>query len=494
MEKNTPFDPVVYTTLRDLQRQVSGISFDDLLERYAVWLPEGGGLSGASPASYLSHIRSLERGALLGYQELHPEQADYLVRIISALRAGDRQEAERIVDELTAFLKEIQQRIKEKPQASVYAASTLSDWGSGWKKFSSFLLQEWDTPEEEPADTPTLAEAVATFRDWLVRDQGFGTASASTYRSRLLNIQKNLFDPSGFVGAIITVQALALTASEDADRLMGDLLSFAEWKVSTGAQPSGWTESVCQTSLSVLKKYQEFVRTLAESDAEQAQDGDALARLGQDAQEAEKQAEVFEQKYREAVPEYTQQALFRIFALRLLTQNRPNKFPISEITKLFRQQRRQTPMLYHYIQFWCDLCLRQLVVYTEDKSYYFDEVESLRLEPGGRVVVKIKSVGERTLYTATRDDRFLPMQATSIKEITIEHLPGIVHFLKTNSSDLMLLPLSKEELQEKAKVLMGDDERLRSRFWLGLIHDLDFIADNVQLELMQRSENVNPGK
>lgn len=494
MEKNTPFAPVAYTALRDLQRQASGISFDDLLERYAVWLPEGGGLSDVSSASYLSHIRSLERGALLGYQQLHPEQADYLVRIISALRAGNREEAERIVKELTAFLKELQQRVKEKPQASVYAASTLSDWGSGWKKFSAFLLQEWDAPEEEPADTPTLAEAVANFRDWLVRDQGFGTASASTYRSRLLNIQKNLFDPNGFVGAIITVQALALTASEDASRLMGDLLSFAEWKVSTGARPSGWTESVCQASLSVTKKYQEFICAIAEEDHPQASEQEALARLGQDAHEAQTQAEAFEQKYREVVSEYTHKALFRIFVSRLRTQDRLEKFHVFDITKLFHQQRGLTPLLYHYIHFWYERCLGGMLVHTEDETYPFDEVESLRLVSGGRVVVSIKSIGERTLYTRTRDGRFVPMQATDIKEISIEHMPAIVNFLETNRLDLMLLPLSEKKTQQLAEILSGDDERRRSRLWLDLIHDLDFIAENVQLELMQRSENVNQGK
>lgn len=112
-------------------------------------------------------------------------------------------------------------------------------------------------------------------------------------------------------------------------------------------------------------------------------------------------------------------------------------------------------------------------------------------------MVTIKNKGSKQLFTRTRSGEFAPMEAKDLSDISIEHQPAISKFLKDNDEELRILPLSKEKMNRFDESNQDDGEKndyRNAQFLLNIIFDLDFIAKNIQLELMQRNQNVNPGK
>ncbi|MFC2471736.1 MAG: hypothetical protein ACFNVI_10100 [Lachnoanaerobaculum gingivalis] len=139
-----------------------------------------------------------------------------------------------------------------------------------------------------------------------------------------------------------------------------------------------------------------------------------------------------------------------------------------------------------------------MLVYTSnDEKHLFKDVESISIREDKSVMVTIKNKGSKQLFTRTRSGEFAPMEAKDLSDISIEHQPAISKFLKDNDEELRILPLSKEKMNRFDESNQDDGEKndyRNAQFLLNIIFDLDFIAKNIQLELMQRNQNVNPGK
>lgn len=200
-------------------------------------------------------------------------------------------------------------------------------------------------------------------------------------------------------------------------------------------------------------------------------------------------AKRLEEQSRKVIKKECYEELFNKFAHRLRTQDRPGVLPIRSIVTLFNSY-KQDIICSNYINLWFTHSLEKMLVYAENEIFTFKDIQYINLIADGSVMVSIDGKGTKQMFTHTKNGNLVPMKATELSDISIEHQQPITKFIKDNADKLRILPLTEEKIEEFKN---NDDNNKKVEFLLSLIFDLDFIAREIQLELMQKSENTNPG-
>lgn len=494
MEKTNDLEPSRLNRLRDLMIRVGKKELDLLLEQYRVWMLEKSTLGFDTINSYLTWIRGLRRGTFLDYQLEHSGEDFDLVELITDRRAEKREEVDAKIQLLDDLLTNLLEQAKKNPVPGAPSDKDYNNWRSSWRKLRDYRESEQATPVVAKSAESPLDKAVANFQNWLRESCEFGEGSVQRYGDRLKDIQENLFDSFGIHGAISTLQGIAAFDPEDAQALSADLIAMVKEKPKDESPVVLWDERITASSLVVIKRYQAFLRFVSEEyiwedDLQKAIDALEVTPL---------MAHELEDMIQEAnvtiIHSLSAEELYKTFSNRLRTQDRTKHLPIRQIIELFRQDGRNT-FLSQYIDLWCAKSLNSMLVHTDSGTFRLSEVTELLFADDGRVYVDLYMQGSHQLLTYTKTGELVPMKAENLKQITIEHKPSIAKFLEDNQDKLAILPISKEDFIPKvAKLSLDGDRKKLTQFCLDLVKDLEFVAENVQLELMHSSENVNPGK
>lgn len=480
----------------EMLREKRGIHLIDLERVYEHWLVEEAQIT--SVTNYLSYMRSLDKEVLRSQQAMMLQNGDYLVEMQEAIHREQKQTLERVCTKMDQYLTDCIEKPESRPSFSERKEASYRDLRSGWRKFCEFMhwLYEQSVVEGmSQATQEALTPGVAfSFKKWLWEEESFTEDSASSYASRLRNIQKELFDKKGFVGITDKLQAMALTAPEKALIVVENLLNYVEIEREWGMPVTGWNAHVASNSVSTFRKYRQFIEFITETpreDEEWKADFDAMAT--ECPVSAEEVAEVETQTG--VTDRFGIDLLYSNFSQRLLTQERMSQraqvwFPIKKINQLFGKN-TYGEVFKNYLNRWCRESLHQVQVHTEDGTHALIEVEWLLLLEDGSVEVRLDNGKQTRLLTHNKAGELVPMEAHSLREITLEHQPSIAQFLHDSRDQLRGLPRLTSILKEK----QGDySEEVVEDLMLDIVFDLDFIVRNVGIELMQDKYNITTGR
>lgn len=477
-------------------RENRSIHLRDYEKLYARWLVDEARIG--SVPSYLSYQRSLDKEVFRTPQAMMLQKGDYLLEMQEAISSAQPEALKQIYEKLDAYLTECLKKTESRPRVSDRKDASYSDLRSGWRKFYQFMCWLYEQSQSVGMSAQTqeaLTPGVAfSFRKWLLEEEGFTEDSTSSYVSRLRNIQKELFDKKGLESITDKLQAMALTASEEALNVVENLLNYVEVEREWGMPITGWTPKVADSSVSTFRKYRQFIKFITQTpreDEDWKADFDAMAK---ECPVANQEIEALERET-EVADKLSADLLLRRFTLRLLTQDRKSQraevwFPISTIKQLFAQS-GGCEVFKNYLNRWCRESLYQVQVYTECGTYALLDVEWLLLHEDGSVVVKLDNGKQTRLLTHNKERQLVPMEAHSLREITLEHQPSIAQFLHDSRDQLRGLPRLTSILREK----QGDySEEVAEDLMLDIVFDLDFIVRNVGIELMQDKYNTTTGR
>ena len=487
---------LAYRNGRNAKREVYKINKKDLLTLYKLWLIENKEVAEGSVPTYMSFIEVLDYYVFVDWQLDNSYEDDYLLQLVNAIRENQEAKAKQIIDGLDDYLTELINQAKNSDTVSKFPHKYYSDLRSGWRKFSKYLLSEQSLSHITKEDTEQQIPSVINFKEWLIEEEGFTPDSASTYSSRVLNIQKMLFDKLKLENVITVVQGTAFKEPEVVETMMINLIDIVEEEVKEGLPITNWKENVAQSSLATIKKYRDFILFIASEYGTNRKWKEVIDQTIEQKDTDLNSVKQLVDKSFGAVKCANHDKLFNIFSLRLRTQERTS-LPIKDIIRLLNSNKHDT-ICSNYSRRWFVDSLEKMLVYTSnDEKHLFKDVESISIREDKSVMVTIKNKGSKQLFTRTRSGEFAPMEAKDLSDISIEHQPAISKFLKDNDEELRILPLSKEKMNRFDESNQDDGEEndyRNAQFLLNIIFDLDFIAKNIQLELMQRNQNVNPGK
>lgn len=476
-------------------REKRDVYFSDLENLYVRWLVDEAQI--ASVSCYRSYAHSLDKEVFRTQYAMMLQHGDYLVEMQEAIRGQQKEALEHVCAKMEQYLTDCIEKPEVRPSFSDRKKASYRDLRSGWRKFCEFM--RWLYEQSVVGISEEIQEALTpgvtfSFKKWLLEEDSKTRESASTYDSRVRNIQEKLFDKKGFVGITDKLQAMALTAPEDALNVVENLLNYVEVERELGMPVTNWTSKVADSSVSAFRKYRDFIQFITEtsrSNEDWKADFDAMVTecpvSSEEITEIEQQTEV--------VDTFGAELLYRRFKLRLLTQDRGNdnnaiRFPIRVIKKLFSDISFDTVFKY-YLDRWCRESLYPVQVHTSEGTYALLDVEWLYLREDGSVEVKLDNGKQLRLLTHNLSGELVPMQATSLSDITLEHQPSIAQFLHDSRDELRGLPRLTQILKDRG----GDySDEIPEDLKLDLVFDLDYIARNVGIELMQKEYNKTTGR
>jgi hypothetical protein len=196
---------------------------------------------------------------------------------------------------------------------------------------------------------------------------------------------------------------------------------------------------------------------------------------------------------------YEQAGLRKDFYFRLITQDRYYEFlyfPVSVLKKLFYANDREA-----FFDNWVNKQIDSIAVYTGKTDYLlFKDLVSLDIQDDGSVLIN----GKFKLHTTvagqeTRNE----VNTNTLQDITIDHVKPFKHVLLELQPQLHALQTihnvlenlnngrisNKEDLNNAGNDMVSNVE-FTSQELDALEKELNLIADNIQLQLMDRYENI----
>jgi hypothetical protein len=245
---------------------------------------------------------------------------------------------------------------------------------------------------------------------------------------------------------------------------------------------------------SALLQYGEFLLDwVANSPSEEVQDNE----------EIQAELEEFSEAIEQADFTYDKKNLYRVFTLRLVTQDRFYNslfFPISLIKKIF--YKRNEKRLF-------DQCINEMLdhtkVFHQNGFFYLKDIQQIDFA-NGKVLVQQK---DKTFlaYTKMADNNSLsPFTTTQLSKIALDHDKPMYNIITEKANELEVLQIITNEIKKH----IGSDKLNRNSlvrvskivFENGFVEtvsldalkkELDLIVNETVLQLMDASQNSSKG-
>ena len=218
---------------------------------------------------------------------------------------------------------------------------------------------------------------------------------------------------------------------------------------------------------------------------------------------------------------YEYDQLEKRFHNRLITQDRISHsktvfYPIRFIKALFEQHDKLAGMglisssggRLKWLNRWLDNCIARITVITEKGNFTLADIDWLEIDPQAKRTTVLLPDGQKALLmTETHRGDIVPMSASTLDDITIDHTPNIAHVLYDNAKHLPALAKLTELMRQQAREEnikldydhisqlnkavfrnVGLDEL--APFIPKLARDLMLVASKSELKLMESQYNL----
>lgn len=195
--------------------------------------------------------------------------------------------------------------------------------------------------------------------------------------------------------------------------------------------------------------------------------------------------------------------LIKNFSLRIKTQDRFYEdifFPIRFITRVFSMNNER-----NVFKNWLNHLLNSIAIFLEVSNTTFAEITSLTIA-NNRVYIAYQGI-EKTVYTKLSDNKTLvPFDIKTLNKISIDHDRSLFDVMNANLNHLPIILqitnelkkhiLGKVTYQKLSKVSHSDnlDEFIKTINVQNLLKELELIASETNLQLMDSSQNTSKGK
>ena len=201
---------------------------------------------------------------------------------------------------------------------------------------------------------------------------------------------------------------------------------------------------------------------------------------------------------------YSKNDLEKNFSLRIKTQDRFYEnifFPIRFVTRVFSIQKEQT-----IFNKWLYNLLDSIDIFLEKNGITnFAEISSLSIK--SEYVYITHNGNEKLVYTKLSDNKTLiPLNVKTLNKIAIDHDRSLFDVMNVNLSNLPTFILITNELKKhiegkvtyqklsKASHSNKLDEFIKTINTQNLLNELELIASETKLQLMESSQNTSKGK
>lgn len=200
---------------------------------------------------------------------------------------------------------------------------------------------------------------------------------------------------------------------------------------------------------------------------------------------------------------YSKNDLIKNFSLRIKTQDRFYQdifFPIRFITRVFSKNSERT-----IFKNWLNHLINSIVVFLEDNNTTFAEITSLTISKN-RVYITHLGI-EKIVYTKLSDNKTLvPFDIQTLNKIAIDHDRSLFDVMNTNLNCLPTIIQITNELKKHihgkvtykklSKISHSDklDSFITTINVENLLKELELIASETNLQLMDSSQNTSKGK
>jgi hypothetical protein len=195
--------------------------------------------------------------------------------------------------------------------------------------------------------------------------------------------------------------------------------------------------------------------------------------------------------------------LIKNFSLRIKTQDRFYEdifFPIRFITRVFSMNNER-----NVFKNWLNHLLNSIAIFLEVSNTTFAEITSLTIS-NNRVYIAYQGI-EKTVYTKLSDNKTLvPFEIKTLNKIAIDHDRSLFDVMNANLNHLPTILQITNELkkhiqgkvnyQKLSKASHSDklDEFIKTINTQNLLKELELIASETNLQLMDSSQNTSKGK
>lgn len=195
--------------------------------------------------------------------------------------------------------------------------------------------------------------------------------------------------------------------------------------------------------------------------------------------------------------------LVKNFSLRITTQDRFYEdiyFPIRFITRIFSKQKERS-----VFKNWLNHLLNSIDIFLDENNTTFEEISSLTIA-NDKVYITHKGL-EKLAYTKLSDNKTLvPFSVKTLNKIAIDHDRSLFDVMSANLDSLPTFLLITNELKKhiegkvtyqklsKASHSNKLDEFIKTINTKNLLQELELIASETNLQLMDSSQNTSKGK
>lgn len=365
------------------------------------------------------------------------------------------------------------------------------------KGFADYIIVGYDEIQREFEREVFEVEAPLggkLFKEWLMQE-GLGERTAASYLSNIKRLDKDLFPEIMDVDFFYVLKECMEKAPDKAMELMERVQSAIkrEQKRNNPAMP----KRAFNDCHSAFVRYMDFINLLIDADIRQPS-------------EVSKDEETIEiPQFEDGHVFFDNDTLSLRFRFRLATQDRLTGsegkvfYPIRLIERIFAVNDEDK----RYMNRWFTHSLKCIDVLTDKKKLKLRDVETLDIDTNsGKVLVTTRDGISATLLTHTAAGETVPMNAKSLKYISIDHSPAIHNILIDKADQLQGLAKLTAIIKDYVKAKkIKQPERSASVISTGIFKqkkdelvtlipelkkDLELIQRYINLELMDRRENT----
>lgn len=365
------------------------------------------------------------------------------------------------------------------------------------KGFADYVIVGWDEVQREFVREAFGVEAPIggkLFKEWLIQE-GLAERTADSYLSNIKRLDKDFFPEIMDEDFFMLLKECIEKAPDKAMELMERMQSAIkrEQKNNNPVMP----QKAFNDCHSAFVRYMDFINLLIEANVAQTSEisnnGDTI------------EIPQIEDNH----VQYDSKTLFSRFRFRLATQDRLTGdegkafYPIRLIEKIFAGNDEDKK----FLDDWFDSSLNNIGLLTDMKTFSLRDVVVLDIDTySGDVFVILHDGSSTKLLTRTAEGDIVPMNATSLKNISIDHSPAIHNILVDKAYQLNGLAkltaiiknyinANKIEQPERCASVISTEIFKQKKDELAafipeLKQDLEFIQKSMKLELMDCRENT----
>jgi hypothetical protein len=218
-------------------------------------------------------------------------------------------------------------------------------------------------------------------------------------------------------------------------------------------------------------------------------------------------ADILEEELSLDTTEYNLNFLYNNFKFRLTTQDRfyeSLNFPISLLERLFKKFDDST-----FFEDWIHEHIFNIKFHTEKKTFLFSEIKLIEIDGAG--VVKLTDNHNKTFELVNKRDNgeIVELRVNELRDLAIDHIVPFNEFYLKNKNRFIvlqkihnaLLKINNDNFIKKrggefteAKNIYLEGFTFKEETINELKSELNFITENVELQMMQRLENLRKNR